>query len=67
MEDMKTASAETSLDVWVTCPYCDEYIQATESLKEHLEDDLTAEEIEIEVVCDNRHCKETFLVTEITY
>jgi len=64
---MKTAIAETSLDVWVDCPCCGEYVNATEDLKESLEDDLRAEDIEEHVTCDNKECKEIFIVTEITY
>ena len=64
---METATAETSLDIWVDCPYCDEYVNATEDLEEELEGNLRAEDIEAHVTCDNEECKKTFIVTEITY
>lgn len=64
---MKTAIAETSLDVWVHCPYCDGYQDVTEQLREELNYDLTSSDLENEIECDHRSCKKTFMVTDITY
>ena len=38
---MKTATAEVSLDIWVHCPYCTEFQEVTEQLKEELGDVIT--------------------------
>ena len=64
---MKNTSAETSLSIYVDCPYCDNYQNATEDLREHLNSEFKAEDIEVEVLCDYHLCAKTFMITEITY
>ena len=64
---MKKTMASTHLDIKVDCPHCDNYQDVFEELRECLGDDLRAEEIEEEIVCDNDKCGKTFLVTEIQY
>ena len=64
---MKETTANTSLDVWVHCPYCENYQDATEELHEELGADLRAEDIEVQVTCDRKECSKTFIVTEVTY
>lgn len=67
MESIKESIAETSLVIWVHCPYCQDYNNVTEILKEWLDDDLRATDIDISIKCDNGGCEETFIVNEITY
>lgn len=64
---MKEITAETSLDVWVQCPYCNHLQCATSKLKPLLDEDLRATNLEREIKCESKFCKETFMVTEITY
>jgi RNase P subunit RPR2 len=62
---MKKATAETSLEVWVHCPNCERYLDKTKTLREHLQDDLRAKDIDVEVSC--YVCGEIFIVTDISY
>ena len=62
---MKRATAETSLEVWVHCPNCNMYLDKTNYLREHLQDDLRAEDIDVEVSCHG--CDNIFIVTDISY
>ncbi len=64
---MQTACAKTSLEIWVTCPYCKDYQDRSETLIEHLEgtSQLRLESCEIEINCE--YCNRTFLITSIDY
>ena len=65
MIELIKVQAQTSLEVLVYCPKCGLMQDATDELRESLEDDLRATDIEKEITCDE--CEEKFLVTEITY
>ena len=65
MEELIKATAQTSLDIWVYCPYCNNYQDETERLKEDLQEDLRANNLDVEVECEE--CEKLFIVTEITY
>lgn len=65
--EIKTTKAETSLEIWVECPYCDQYQEVTSKLKDELESDLRAYHLENEIICGDEDCKKTFIVEEITY
>ena len=67
MEAIRKATAETGLDIWVHCPYCAEYQEVTGDLKECLDDELRATDIEQEIVCCYKKCGKTFIVEEIIY
>lgn len=62
---MKTAKAETNLEIHVSCPYCGSYEDVTTKLTEYLEDDLRASGIEKEITCSE--CKKIFIVDEVIY
>lgn len=65
---MKTTQASTTLEIWVTCPYCNEYQERLDDLREHLDtDELRAEECDVELRCKNKNCLETFKVDEIEF
>jgi ribosomal protein S27E len=65
MADMKTASAETSIEIWVHCPHCTEYQNRFDDLREALDGEPRAEECNEVIKCED--CGEEFVVTEITY
>ena len=63
---MKTAVAETSIEIWVHCPHCDEYQNRLEDLREELDyNELRAEECEAEIKCED--CEKSFIVNKITF
>lgn len=65
-KEIKSTYAETHFEIWVTCPYCDEYQNRVGELKEHLpHDELRADECEAIIKCES--CKQNFLVEEIQY
>ena len=64
-EEIKTAVAITRLDVFADCPYCKREIEVTDECKQHLDDDLSAKDIEIDCTCYN--CNKDFIVTKINY
>lgn len=65
---IKTATGETSLEIWVHCPYCGEYQDSTDELIEELTNgQLSSDNCHTGIVCDNEECGKTFLVTKITY
>lgn len=65
---MEKAVAETHFEIWVTCPYCGEYQNRVDDLKDHLDsDELRAEECEAELRCENEKCKKLFLVEAIEF
>ena len=63
--EVKTTKAETNLEVWVDCPYCENYQDVTSELKDELQDDLRAYHLENEISCNS--CNNMFIVEEITY
>ena len=65
--ELKEATAQTCLEVWVTCPYCNDYQEQGNKLREFVEDDLRNNDMEAEVTCEDVECQKEFLVTEITY
>lgn len=64
---MKTATATTSLDIWVMCPYCKISMSVHDKLIDSLQENLRVPDIEKEIICDHDTCGEVFKVTEITY
>ena len=62
---MKKAIAQTFLEILCDCPYCKESIDVTNDLKDHLEDDLRATSIDVEVTCTE--CGKEFVIADITY
>ena len=67
MNEPKSTSASTHLDITVECPYCDNYQFVTEDLKEELGYDLRSENVDREITCDNSECQKNFIVTDIQY
>jgi hypothetical protein len=67
-EEIKETTASTTLEIWVTCPYCNDYQNRCDDLTEHLcNGELRAEEIEAELRCDNEECDKLFIVTAIEF
>ena len=64
---MKTATASTSLEIWVTCPYCKIPMDVYEELIDSLQGNLRAPDIEKEIICHNPECEQQFIVTQINY
>lgn len=64
---METATAQANLDIWVHCPHCTEFQDVTEQLRECLDDDLRASDIDQEITCSNPACEKEFIVVNITY
>lgn len=63
---IKTVSAETHFEIWVTCPYCDTYQNQVDSLKEYLPDDeFRVQDITAQCKCEK--CSKYFEVNEIEY
>jgi len=63
---MKTAKASTSIEIWVTCPHCEDYQNRFEDLRENLwNGELRAEDCDTEIKCEE--CGKPFIVDEITY
>ena len=63
---MRTTEAETHLEVWVHCPYCDRFQNKVDELKHHFDyGELSALECEVEIECEK--CKEVFIVEQIHY
>jgi len=66
MKDIKTAEAETSIEIWVHCPHCEGYQNRFDDLRESLDyNELRAEECDAVIKCED--CAEDFMVTKITY
>ena len=64
--EIKTVSADTHLQIWVTCPYCREYQNRLDELREHLGyGELRAENCDAEIRCEE--CQKIFIVKEISY
>jgi DNA-directed RNA polymerase subunit RPC12/RpoP len=55
--------AQSYLQVFVDCKKCHRAIDATNKLSRHLDEDLTATEIDVEVKC--RQCGQRYLVKDI--
>jgi hypothetical protein len=66
-EEPLRTDATSYLDVYCDCPYCHNQVDATDTLKQHLDSDLRASNLEIEVKCDNQKCGKIFIVTNINY
>lgn len=66
-EEYKEVEALSVLEVVVNCPHCDSYQDVTDQVKEFLDDDLRADGLEIIIMCDNKKCKENFLITKVNY
>lgn len=65
-EDIKETTATTSLEIYVTCPYCGDYQDRCQDLTEHLCDgELRTEECEAELKC--KECGERFIVVAIEF
>lgn len=64
---MKKVVAITSLEVNCNCPNCGNWmnILQEDSVRESLGRDLSAENCNIEITCDE--CEKDFLVTDIEY
>ena len=63
---MKTTQAETSVEIWLHCPHCDEFQERFEDLRDALDyNELRAEECDEELKCEC--CNEYFIVNKITY
>lgn len=62
---MKKVKAEVLLEINVTCPYCGYGDDRIDALKKHMEFDLRAENIDVDIRCFK--CKEIFIVNEISY
>jgi len=62
---MKKVDANTSLEVWVDCPYCENYQNVLDDVKESMGYDLRAEDVDIEITC--KECKKTFMIVDINY
>lgn len=67
MEDeIKTAKADSWLEINVDCPYCYEYLDVLEQAREYLDNgELSAQNIECEITCPE--CKKDFIVTDINF
>jgi hypothetical protein len=65
--EYKEAEAQTTLEIHVNCPHCDNFMDVTEKLKEHLDSDLKASNLDIVVKCDNKSCNESFIINNINY
>ena len=63
--ELKTAVAVTHLQIWVNCPNCDNYQEVLDNVRESLGGELSVDECEEEVRCDE--CKEVFLIDRIEY
>lgn len=64
--EIKTVSASTYFEIWVTCPYCDEDQDRFTDLRESLPNySLSASGIDQEIRCKN--CKKDFIVDQIDY
>lgn len=61
----KRTTAETTLEVTVECPYCEECFDCLEDVREELGNDLQAKGIDVEVTCPE--CKQEFVITEVTF
>lgn len=66
-EEPLKADATSYLDVYVHCPYCNSQVDATDTLKQHLDSDLRATNIEVEITCDSHKCGKVFIVENINY
>lgn len=67
-EDIKETTASTSLEIWVTCPYCGDYQNRCGDLTEHLcNGELRADECDAELICENEECGKRFIVTAIQF
>jgi hypothetical protein len=66
--EYKEAEAQTTLEIHVNCPYCDNFMDVTELLIEELNcGPLTAKSLDIIVKCDNKSCKESFIINNVNY
>lgn len=61
----KKAVANTYLDITVECPYCKSILDVTPELKDSLQNDLRAEDIDHTINCDV--CHKDFIVERIAY
>jgi hypothetical protein len=65
--EIKEAEASTVLSVYVNCPHCDNYQDVSDGVVEHLDSDLKADNLDIVIKCDNKNCKEKFIITKSNY
>lgn len=65
-EIMKETTAQTNLEVMVSCPYCDAYDDIIEQARETFYDgELSQSNCELEITCSE--CKKEYIVTDIYY
>lgn len=62
---MKKVDASLSIEVNCHCPYCDSFEDVFEYVRESLEDDHRASNIDIEVMCGS--CGEFFIVDNVEF
>lgn len=62
---MKETTAQTFLEVVCTCPYCGAIEDILKDVKEVLEYDHRASNIDKEIKCSE--CSEIFIVTDINF
>lgn len=65
--EIKTAEAQCSFEVHVNCPHCDNQIDVFEKVRDSLDSDMRAENLDVLVKCDNKKCQEEFIVTKVNY
>ena len=65
-EVMKETTAQTNLEVMVSCPYCDACEDILERAREtFLNGELSQSNCELEITCSD--CKKEYIVTDIYY
>lgn len=65
MESVKTTQATTTLEINCNCPYCNKWLDITDRAKGSLDEELRAENIDLEITC--KYCKKMFYVERIEY
>lgn len=62
---MKETRAQLYIEVLCTCPNCDYGLDIFDDIKDILDDDHRASNIDKEIVCEG--CGETFLLTDVDF
>lgn len=62
---MKKTDAKCTIEVYCNCPYCLNLIDVFKHVRELLEDDHRAENIDVEISCDG--CGELFIIENVSY
>ena len=62
---MKKVNANCFIEVCCKCPYCDAFEDVFENVRESMDDDHRAENIDVEVKCSE--CGEPFIVENVRF